>query len=108
MQVCLFIKHTEGFKVWEDKHVEDDIDDCTAHFIDKTSQNSDSSNILTIWLCHFLARLQKKHYVPDAVIELLLRFLVGFFSVIGKLSSQLFTIISVYSIYNATACVPTN
>ena len=65
------------------------IDDCTAHFIDETSQDLDPSNVLTIWLCHFLAQLQKKHYVPDAVIELLLCFLVGFFSVIGKLSPQL-------------------
>ena len=31
--------------MWEDKHVEDDIEDCSVHFVDETSQDSDPANV---------------------------------------------------------------
>ena len=44
---------------------------------------------LLLWLVHFLALLQKKHFLPDAALALLLRFLSIFFTVLGRLSPQL-------------------
>ena len=41
---------------------------------------------LLIWLLHFLALLQKKHFLPDAALNLLLHFLYIFFKVLYRLS----------------------
>ena len=55
-------------EVWEEDHVEEDVEDST-HF---ASRPSDSSFSLVMWLCLFLKLLQKKHYIPDTAIQLLL------------------------------------
>ena len=44
---------------------------------------------LLIWMVYFLALLQKKHFLPDAALCLLLRFFSIFFKNLGSLSPQL-------------------
>ena len=59
------------------------------HLMEESFDRMDPSNTLILWLCHFLARLQKRHYVPDVVVQLLLSFLSVFLRVVGQLLPQL-------------------
>ena len=53
---------------------------------------------LLIWLLDFLALLQKKHFLPDAALNLLLHFLYIFFKVLYRLSphDQLARIVMIF------------
>ena len=44
---------------------------------------------LVIWIVYFLALLQKKHFLPNAALSLLLHFFSVFFKILGSLSHQL-------------------
>ena len=56
---------------------------------DGTTPAMDSSFALVLWLCHFLGLLQKKNYLPDAAVQLLVLFLSVFLKVLGRLAPQL-------------------
>ena len=76
---------TDVIEVWEDD-VEDLQNDISMFNEDSTLQHS--VPLLVLWLVYFLAMLQKKHYLPDATLLLLLVY-VDFFQVLGRMSPQL-------------------
>lgn len=49
-------------------------------------QQSSNEHILTSWLVLYLLRLQSQHYIPDAAMDGLLKFLCTFFLVLGHFS----------------------
>lgn len=57
-------------------------------FDNNSNSSGDSSLSLVLWLVYFLNLLQKKHFMPNAALSLLLSFLSLFFKVLGRLSPQ--------------------
>ena len=49
---------------------------------------------LVVWLLIFMVRLQARHYIPDAALTCMIKFLYIFFSVVGRTSSYVATIAS--------------
>ena len=81
----LFVE-PDDTEVWEEKGIEQDLESTIYE------ESSRDTNIpLLLWLVHFLALLQKKHFLPDAALVMLLRFLSIFFKVVSRLSPQLTT-----------------
>ena len=81
----LFVE-TDDTEVWEEEGIEQDLESTIYE------ESSRDTNIpLLLWLVHFLALLQKKHFLPDAALVMLLRFLSIFFKVVSRLSPQLIT-----------------
>ena len=56
-----------------------------------TSQaaNNKVCSLLVTWLLYLIALIQRKHYVPDAAVSLLLKVLSMFFILLGRLHPQL-------------------
>ena len=75
-------------EVWEEDGIEDDFQDPKDLELFDTVTSS-SSFSLKLWFCTFLKILQKKFYLPDAAIQLLLTFLTIFFGVLKRLAPQL-------------------
>ena len=48
-----------------------------------------STDPLLLWLVHFIALLQKRHFLPDAALVLLLRFFAIFINILSGISPQL-------------------
>ena len=81
----LFVE-TDDIEVWEKEGIEQDLESTIYE------ESSKDSNVpLLLWFVHFLALLQKKHFLPDAALVMLLRFLSIFFKVLSQLSPQLVT-----------------
>ena len=51
---------------------------------------------LVVWILIFMVRLQAKHYIPDAALHCLIKFFYIFFSVVGRTSSYVATIASLF------------
>lgn len=88
---CIIVDSPE-IEVWE----EVDISDLDSIFVPGTSRCESNStqgcspvHSILLWLVYFLAFLQKKHYIPDTALALLLRFLGIFFFVLSRISPQL-------------------
>ena len=52
-------------------------------------EDQSSTDPLLLWLVHFIALLQKRHFLPDAALVLLLRFFAIFFNILSGISPQL-------------------
>ena len=78
--------NTDEVEVWEDEF-EELSNDISMFDEDNTPQQSVPP--LVVWLVSFSAVLQKKHYLPDAALIVLLQFLLIFFRVLAKISPQL-------------------
>ena len=74
---------TEGTEVCEDNGIEEDLATLPEF------EDGPTTEPLVIWMVYFLALLQKKHFLPDAALSLLLRFFSIFFKIVGSLSPQL-------------------
>lgn len=86
--VHLFVELPE-VEVWEDVEVSE-LDSILFPETPNYEQISDSPvHSILLWLVYFLAFFQKKHYIPDAALALLLKFLGIFFFVLSKISPQL-------------------
>lgn len=74
--------------MWEEEGIEEDLE-----LPENEGENSltDSNITLLLWLVHFLALLQKKHFLSDAALALLLTFFSIFFKVLSQLSPQFST-----------------
>ena len=78
--------NTDDIEVWEDDF--DELTDDISMF-DEDNTPQQSVPLLVLWLVNFLAVLQKKHYLPDAALLLLLQFLSIFFKILSTISPQL-------------------
>lgn len=81
----LAIEESGDTEVWEEEGVEEDFMD-----LDISSDGGDSSLSLklVLWLVYFLNLLQKKHYIPNSALSLLISFLALFFNVLCRISPQ--------------------
>ena len=76
-------------EIWED--VSDDADTCTLVSEDLSPQlplnsSAPSSNSITMRLVGFLLLLKARHYIPDAGMNSLLKFLHILFRILGRFS----------------------
>ena len=77
------VNTTEGTEVCEDDGIEEDLATLPEF------EDYSTTEPLVIWTVYFLALLQKKHFLPDAALSLLLHFFSVFFKILGSLSPQL-------------------
>lgn len=70
-------------EVWEDESCDDDAPDLPIVGHTQCSEEKD----LVGWIIIFLLRLQAKHYIPDAALDYLIKFLCVFFSVVSRSSA---------------------
>ena len=75
-------------EVWEEDGIEDDIEDDCRMF-DYSCRPTDSSFAIIVWTCHFVKLLQKKHYLSDTAIQLLIAFLAILFNVLSRFAPQI-------------------
>lgn len=54
--------------------------------MERSEQNQATQGNLVMWLLLFFLRLQAKHYLPDAAVNSLLKFLSVFFLILGRYS----------------------
>lgn len=80
-----YIDDIHDVEVCEEEEIEEDLE-----FLELEEQAGIDPHLL--WLVHFLALLQKKHFIPDAALILLLRFLTIFFKILSRISPQLVTL----------------
>ena len=97
-------------EVWEESSADElEQDDSSSAlpslptFESDTSHNR-SANSLVQWMLGFLLTLQAKHYIPSTAIDVLLKFLYIFFTVLSRFSPFLKLILkqfpkSVHSMY---------
>ena len=88
------------------QEVEEDIFNSTAT---ESTRGNIKENRLAEWLLLFLLRLQAKHYLPDATVSALLKFLYTFFCVMGGFSNVALDIArvwpqNVYAMRKALGC----
>lgn len=80
--------------MWE---FDDDDDDLSSFQADEIDQGSGSgAYILTVWFINLLALLQRKHYIPDGAIGLLLKLLWIFINLLSKLYPDLSEIVQTF------------
>ena len=87
MRCCNPIEECDGTEVWEEEGVEEDFAQETDLF-DVNCDSGDSSLSLVLWLVFFLNFLQRKHFMPNTALSLLLSFLSLFFNVLSRISPQ--------------------
>ena len=94
------VQHVE--EVWETENkadLNDDIDGIVdlANEIDAfdtsdnyayVSQNEAESKAIVLWMTRFLLALQRKHFLPNTVLAMLLKFLHILFIVLGRATSS--------------------
>ena len=90
----------------ENQEVEEDIFNSTAT---ESTRGNIKENCLAEWLLLFLLHLQAKHYLPDATVSALLKFLYTFFCVMGGFSNVALDIArvwpqNVYAMRKALGC----
>ena len=71
-------------KVCEEEGLEEDL-------LIFDTEEAPCNNPLLLWLVQFLALLQQRHFLPDAALILLLRFLAILLKILSHLSPQLAT-----------------
>ena len=71
--------------MWEEDDIEDDLEENVP-----VKSAKESSSSLVLWVVHFIALLQRKHYIPDSAISLLLQFLSILFKIMGPFHRGLF------------------
>ena len=94
----LLIESTDSMigetEVWE---FDDGDDDLSIFQADEIDQGSGSrAYILTVWFINLLVLLQRKHYIPDGAIGLLLKLLWIFINLLSKLYPDLSEIIQTF------------
>ena len=90
--MCLSIGESDGEEVWDcSEESEDDL--CKQHEVaapdmPKFSVSKDSHNAQSLvrWLVGFLAVLQARYHIPNAAIDLLVKFISLFLAVVGRFS----------------------
>ena len=76
----------EDYSIEDDRHSEEDADgSCLPSGVEV--ENFSKHNAIIMWIIGFLLKLQKRHYLSDSALEMLLKFLSMLFVVIGKFSS---------------------
>ena len=70
-------------EVWSED--EEDLEDLNFDISDEVN-NDTTEYRLTTWFALFLLRLQAQHYIPDAAIDSLLKFLYAFLVILGSFS----------------------
>ena len=77
--------------MWEDEEdSEDDLDDVPPSFPQSESTSDGATGLtesIVLWLTGFLLLLQARHFIPDAAMDALLKFIGVLFRVLGRLSS---------------------
>lgn len=99
---CIGDLYEDG-EVWEDND-SSDCEDEGAVLPELESDESTTRNgrALLTWLLVFLLRMQAKHYIPDAALNSLLKFLYAFLLIISLSSEFIQHIIRVFpkSVHN--------
>ena len=72
-----------GEEVWEESD-ESCAEECPELPSASASQDSVEENAIVQWLLIFFLRLQAKHYIPDAAVQCLVKFLYIFLCILGR------------------------
>ena len=83
-------------EVWETDNYSDTDDELSGPNFALEGVFSDEDRDLVHWMVIFLLRLQAKFYIPDAALQCLIKFLSVFLSVIGRSSSHVAHMASVF------------
>ena len=79
-------------EVWES---EDDLD-CFEVSGEHDTNSQSRAYVLTVWFINLLALLQRKHFIPDAAISLLLKLLLIFLTLLSQLYPNVSEIVEVF------------
>ena len=81
--------------MWDDSDQETDIGeyDRDVNMVPKIPSFEDSvenehTSALVLWFIGFMLSLQAKYYIPDSAINILIKFLYGFFKIVNCLSKS--------------------
>ena len=85
----------DGEEVWDESD-ESCPEECPE--LPTASQDSEEEDAIIQWLLIFLLRLQAKHYIPDAAVQCLVKFLYIFLRIIGRYSTTIANIASKFTI----------
>ena len=82
--VCFFYSNSE---IWDED--EDELDAFVdGESLSEVEPKNTPASVLVRWLSLFIHHLQIKHFLPDAAIEALLKFLYAMFVVLGTFSDK--------------------
>lgn len=82
-------------EVWDADHYSDTEDENSPDFAVVGNSHTDERDLIR-WMVIFFLRLQAKFYIPDAALHCLIKFLYVFLSVIGRSSSYVAHMASVF------------
>lgn len=75
--------------MWEDLDDELDIDLFNDEATSASTASSTPHSSLIMWLVFLIAQIQKKHFIPNAAVSLILKLLSVVFFILGKLHPEL-------------------
>ena len=88
---CIWLYfYAEETEVWEDLGEDDEWflqEGCAT-----TRETTTTTGALVVWLVNLIAHIQRKHYIPDAAVSLLLKVLSIFFIILGRFHPELLDI----------------
>ena len=98
------ISDSEDIEVWDGDGDEDLPEDVSAPDSSPSfgSPDKDKVHAILVWIITFLLKIQARYYIPDACINLLVKFFFTFISIAGGFST--FMKASFQSLYSPYLC----
>ena len=79
----------EEVEVWDDLENEHDLDMFNEEDTSNSNLHPTPHSTLVLWLVYLIAQLQKKHYVPNSAVSVLLKVLSIVFVILSKIHPDL-------------------